>query len=111
MITYIQSGVVDGEMLGDCVRRAVKNNPDMNENNCLLSFIQEMEMLIFSLESPRLSISQISRQVFAHSDMIEKTMRSVLNNNSPANLMETKPGVNNLLENTETYNMIVDFQI
>ena len=111
MITYIQSGVVDGEMIGNCVRRAVKNNPNLNENSCLLSFIQEIEILIFSLESPRLSISQITRQVSDHSDKIENTMRSVLNNNSPATLMKTRPGVNNLLENNETYDMIVDFQI
>ncbi|MBQ3945834.1 MAG: hypothetical protein II670_09560 [Alphaproteobacteria bacterium] len=111
MITYIQSGVVDGEMIGECVRRAVKTNPNLNETNCLLSYIQEIEMLIFSIESPSLSKSQISREVLDHSDKIERTMLSVLNNASTADLMKTKPGVNNLLENADILNMILSFQI
>ena len=68
-------------------------------------------MLIFSIESPSLSKSQISREVLDHSDKIERTMLSVLNNASTADLMKTKPGVNNLLENADILNMILSFQI
>ena len=111
LIIYIQSGKVDEEMIGDCVRRTINRNPDMDEKNCLLDFIHEIEILIFTVDSPRTGLFQIVRQVSEHSDDIERSMLSVLNNKSSAALSKTKPGVINLLDNDELYNAIINFQI
>lgn len=110
LITYIKSEVVDGEMIEDCVKRTIKNNPDMNEKDCLLDFICEIEILVFTLEHPKAGMFQIISLVSEHLNDIERSMLTVLNNKSSATLFKTKAGVINLLENNELYNLIIAFQ-
>ena len=82
----------------------------MNEKDCLLDFICEIEILVFTLEHPKAGMFQIISLVSEHLNDIERSMLTVLNNKSSATLFKTKAGVINLLENNELYNLIIAFQ-